>query len=195
MNCCGTNSPPHQDKFDAGQEKEQKPINNPAPKDVKNGAGIVKSSLILGLALVLIAGMSIGYFIKPSAPSEDHLSAITKQDVASQREIWISLADNIRGQMAREGMYNCCLLKPCWYCIYKDPKHGEGAACDCRNDILNGKHPCGECIGEILEGNGLPELKPYYAKAIAEEVGQEHLVHLENIINDVYSEKSGGEDH
>lgn len=170
-------------------------MNGPTLKESENGAGIAKNSLILGLALVLIAGMSIGYLVKPSAPSEDHLAALAKQNVASQRKAWIALADNIRGQMAREGKYNCCLEKPCWYCIYKDPKHGEGAACDCRNDVLNGRHPCGECIGEILEGNGLPELKQYYAKAIAEEVGQEHLAHLEDIISDVYSKKQEGENH
>lgn len=184
MNCCGTGSqkeskPQHQNEFGAGQAK-----NN----NLVNGRGIAKSSLVLGLALVLIAGMSIGYFVKPSAPSEDHLAMITKQNVASQREAWISLADNIRGQMAREGMYNCCLVKPCWYCIYKDPKHGEGAACDCRNDILNGEHPCGECIGEILEGHGLAELKPYYAKAIAHKVGAQHEGHLQEIIDDMYPE-------
>lgn len=157
--------------------------------------GITTTSLVLGSALVLIAGMVFGYFIKPTAPQEDHLSALTKQDVASQRSAWISLADSIRGQMARNGQYNCCLESPCWYCIYKDPKHGAGAACECRDDVVNGRHPCGECIGEILEGNGLPELKPYYAKAIAEEVGEEHLAHLEDIINDVYAEKSSEENH
>lgn len=142
---------------------------------------ITKSSLILGLVLVLIAGMSIGYFIKPSGPSEDHLAAIKSQSVSEQRDAWIEIANSIRGMLAVEGKYDCCLIKPCFYCI-------EEGECTCRQDILNGEHPCGECIGEILEGNGLAELKPYYAKAIAHKVGEQHLEHLQEIINDMYSE-------
>ena len=142
---------------------------------------ITKSSLILGLALVLIAGMFIGYFIKPSAPSEDHLAMIKKMGVAKEREAWMEIADNIRAKLAMEGKYDCCLIKPCSYCI-------EEGECTCRQDILNGEHPCGECIGEILEGQGLAELKPYYAKAIAHKVGAEHESHLQEIIDDIYQE-------
>jgi len=149
---------------------------------------ITKSSLILGLALVLIAGMAFGYFIKPSAPSEDHLAMIKKMGIDGQREAWIGIADNIRGKLAMEGKYDCCLEDPCWYCIQKTPKHGEGAECTCRQDILNGENPCGECIGEILEGHGLAELKPYYAKAIAYKVGSQHEAHLQEIIDDIYPE-------
>lgn len=149
---------------------------------------MTKNNLILGLALVLIAGMAFGYFIKPSVPPEDHLARIKDKSIAEQREDWMAIANSIRGELAMEGKYDCCLEKPCWYCIYKTPGHGAGAECTCRQDILNGEHPCGECIGEILEGHGLAELKPYYAKAIAHKVGFKHESHLQEIIDDMYSE-------
>lgn len=142
----------------------------------------MKGSLILGLALVLIAGMSLGYFVRPSAPSADHLKALKDQDVSGQRGAWEALADSIRGELAKEGKYDCCLVSPCSYCI-------EEEECTCRQDILNGEHPCGECIGEILEGKGLPDLKPYYAKAIAHKVGAKHEAHLQAIIDDMYPNK------
>lgn len=148
---------------------------------------MTKKNLILGLALILIAGMSFGYFIKPLAPSEDHLAMIKDKSITEQREDWMAIADNIRAELAKQGKYDCCLVKPCWYCIQKTPGHGEGAECTCRQDILAGLHPCGECIGEILEGHGLVELKSYYAKAIAHKVGVEHEGHLQEIINDMYS--------
>ncbi|MFV1917016.1 MAG: hypothetical protein ACC618_00800 [Patescibacteria group bacterium] len=160
-------------------EKEPK-INLPAAKKVKKGVSIAKTSLILGLSLVLIAGMALGYFIKPAAPSEDHLAMIENKDVAEQRGDWVALADNIRGELAKEGEYNCCIEEPCTYCLYDE---GE---CQCRQDILDGEHPCGECIGEILEGKGLVELKPYFAKAIAHKVGSQHEGHLQEIIDDMY---------
>lgn len=149
---------------------------------------ISKNSLILGVVLILIAGLAFGYLIKPSAPEEDHLAMIMDMNVSQEREAWISIADDIRGDLAKEGKYNCCLVNPCWYCIQKTPGHGEGAECQCLQDVLNGEHPCGECIGEILEGHGLAELKPYYAKAIAHKVGSQHEEHLQEIIDDMYSE-------
>lgn len=148
---------------------------------------LARSSLTLGVVLVLVAGGFIGYFVKPSQ-SGDHLAMMKNQSVAEQREDWMAMADNIRGKLAMEGKYDCCLEEPCWYCIQKTPGHGEGAECTCRQDILAGLHPCGECIGEILEGHGLAELKPYYAKAIAHKVGAKHEGHLQQIIDDMYPE-------
>lgn len=159
-----------------------------ASKKAKSETGVTRSGLIVGVVLVLIAGMAFGYVVKPSVPSGDHLAMMKNMSVAEQREDWITIADTIRGKLAMEGKYDCCLEKPCWYCIQKTPEHGEGAECSCRQDILAGLHPCGECIGEILEGHGLPELKPYYAKAIAHKVGAQHEGHLQQIINDMYPE-------
>jgi hypothetical protein len=85
------------------------------------------------------------------------------------------------------GDYRCCLEKACTYCIEKSPGHGEGATCDCLSDVVEGRHPCGECIGEILEGHGNKYLSKYFASSIAEEVGQEHLPTLKKIISQKYN--------
>ena len=107
-------------------------------------------------------------------------------DMDTKRESFISLKDDIQHNMKSQPGYRCCLEKPCTYCIEKTPKHGEGAACDCLKDIIDGVHPCGECIGEILEGHGNPYLAEYFAKAIAEEVGKKHLFTLKQIISEKY---------
>ncbi len=149
--------------------------------------------LWFGMAFVLVAGLLIGYFFHsfqvPVAMPSDHMKAIKANSIDAQRAAWIDLADNIRGRLALEGKYNCCLEKPCWYCIQKTPGHGEGAECRCLQDIMNGEHPCGECIGEILEGHGLKdkEIVKLYAKAIAHKVGTQHTDHLKGIIADMYN--------
>jgi len=51
---------------------------------------------------------------------------------------------------------------------------------------VEGVHPCGECIGEILEGHGNPNLAKYFANAIAEKVGEEHIQTLKEIIEKKY---------
>jgi len=103
-----------------------------------------------------------------------------------QRETFISLKSSIQDSLLPDGKYRCCLEKPCTYCIEKTTGHGEGATCDCLSDIVNGKHPCGECIGEILEGHGNKYLSKYFAQAIADEVGKEHLPTLQQIIFEKY---------
>jgi hypothetical protein len=102
------------------------------------------------------------------------------------REKFISLKNDIQGDLLQNGHYRCCLEKPCTYCIEKSPGHGEGAICNCLEDLTNGVHPCGECIGEILEGHGNPYLSKYFANAIAEKVGEEHLDTLQEIVEDKY---------
>jgi hypothetical protein len=88
--------------------------------------------------------------------------------------------------MIDKGNYKCCLDKPCTYCIEKTPGHGEGATCTCLEDVINHKHPCGECIGEILEGHGNRFLAKHFASSIAEEVGEEHLDSIKQIISSKY---------
>lgn len=100
------------------------------------------------------------------------------------REHFVSLKSDIQGDMLNDGKYRCCLKKPCTYCIEKTPGHGEGAECDCLSDVVNGVHPCGECIGEILEGHGNPYLKEYFAEAIAEKTGE--LEAIQRIIDEKY---------
>lgn len=102
------------------------------------------------------------------------------------REAFIEMKDHMIGEMIADEKYKCCLEKPCAYCIEKTPGHGEGATCSCLEDIVNGVHPCGECIGEILEGHGNRFLAKYFAYAIAEEVGEEHLETLKKIVSSKY---------
>lgn len=101
-----------------------------------------------------------------------------------KRAEFISMKEDIQGEMLQKGMYKCCLEKPCTYCIEKTPGHGEGAECNCLADLINGVHPCGECIGEILEGHGNPYLKEYFAPAIAEKTGE--LEAIQRIIDAKY---------
>ncbi len=89
-------------------------------------------------------------------------------------------------KLLAEGRYKCCITNPCSYC-FSDPDHqNENLVCGCLESIMNGEHPCGECIGEILEGNGNPLISEYFATAIAEELGEEYLSTLKQIIADKY---------
>ena len=130
----------------------------------------------MGAALVFAAGIFAGYLIKPAPAAAP---AVFSSDAAA----WAAAGGRLKADLAAGGEYDCCLLKPCSYCLYEE---GE---CECRRDILEGRPPCGECIGEILEGKGLPELKPFFAKAIAGELGAESEGHLREIINSAYPEK------
>tara|TARA_Y100000310_G_C20698277_1_gene827269 strand:+ start:2310 stop:2753 length:444 start_codon:yes stop_codon:yes gene_type:complete len=102
------------------------------------------------------------------------------------RSDFILQKQQIHSHLMPHGNYRCCLEKPCTYCIEKTPGHGEGAICDCLSDVVNGVHPCGECIGEILEGHGNPFLADYFAKAIAEKVGVHHIDTLKQIMFEKY---------
>ncbi len=95
-----------------------------------------------------------------------------------------SMKNEMQQDMMMDGKYRCCLQKPCTYCLEKTPGHGIVPTCDCLADIVNGKHPCGECIGEILEGHGNPYLVDYFAVAIAEETGE--IEAIQRIINEKY---------
>ncbi len=109
------------------------------------------------------------------------------QSMDKKRTTFISLKKSIQQDLIPLHKYRCCLQKPCSYCIEKTPGHGEGASCDCMKDVVEGKHPCGECIGEILEGHGNPYLAEYFAQAIADEVGKKHLDTLREIISEKYN--------
>ena len=113
-------------------------------------------------------------------------SFMNQRDIDLKRDKFISLKQDIQGNLLPQGNYQCCLEKPCTYCIEKSPGHGKGATCSCLEDIVNGVHPCGECIGEILEGHGNKFLAKYFAKAIAEEVGEQYSDSLKEIISEKY---------
>ncbi len=147
-----------------------------------------KKNIWLGVAFILAAGILVGFFTHsltiPAMPSAEKTFA--EKSIDEKRLEFISEKDAIITEMKEKGMYRCCLEKPCMYCIEKTPGHGEGAACTCAQDVLDGVHPCGECIGEILEGHGDPNLAQYFAKSIAHKVGEQHQEHLKGIIADMY---------
>lgn len=133
-----------------------------------------KKAYLLIIFAVLFAS-SVGSFLIPA-----HMFMDTDQE----RSLLISLKNSIQEELRPKHQYRCCLEQPCTYCIEKTPGHGEGAVCDCLSDIINGVHPCGECIGEILEGHGNKYLRKYFAKAIAEKTGEEEAI--KRIIEDKY---------
>lgn len=135
-----------------------------------------KVNVLLGLLLVGMVGFSF-FTVAPS---------FSEKPLEEQRMEFISERDGITGSLMPHGDYRCCLEKPCTYCIEKTPGHGEGATCDCLEDVVLGRHPCGECIGEILEGHGNPYLSRYFARAIAEEVGEQHINTLRQIVYEKY---------
>ena len=99
---------------------------------------------------------------------------------------YMAMKDNIMHHNIAKGDYACCVEKPCTDCIEKTPWHGEETSCHCLDDLVNGVSPCGECIGEILQGRGNKYLSKYFAESIAEEVGYEHKETLQQIIQDKY---------
>ena len=133
----------------------------------------MKNKSVIGIVLVaVVASVYLGNLVE------------MPMDMEHRRAEFISMKEGIQQDMRMDHQYRCCLEKPCTYCIEKDPKHGEGAACDCLSDIMNGVHPCGECIGEILEGHGNPHLAEYFATAIAEETGEKGSI--QKIIEEKY---------
>ncbi len=141
-----------------------------------------KSALnwVLGSVIfVLVLAIILLFFYVPSL---NHAT----MNMEESRDHFISLKNNMQLALLDHREYKCCLKKPCTYCIEKTPGHGEGASCNCLKDIVEGVHPCGECIGEILEGHGNPNLAKYFANAIAEEVGEEYIQILKKIIKEKY---------
>ncbi len=141
--------------------------------------------IILPIGIFLfLAGILVGYYFIPRpAMNNAHFTHLQMDEM---REEFLSEKEHMTGEMMAHGDYRCCLEKPCVYCIEKTPGHGEGATCSCLEDVVNGKHPCGECIGEILEGHGNRFLVKYFASAIAEEVGEQHLETIKKIISEKY---------
>jgi hypothetical protein len=151
------------------------------------------NSILLTVLMLLVIAVS---FIGGSAwhdASHDHgtghhgpMMTTHGDDMEGQREIFLAMRDSIVGEQMSDRQYSCCLEKPCTYCIEKTPGHGKGATCSCLDDVMNGKHPCGECIGEILEGHGNPLISEYFATAISEEVGDQYKDTIKQIITDKY---------
>ena len=140
----------------------------------------------IALALAVGLGVGVTLLVQESASVD---SQMVHQGGHSSPEYFMEIAgethEGIRTLIA-DGKYKCCLTEPCSYC-FSDPEHqGRELVCDCLVDIMNGKHPCGECIGEILEGHGNPLISEYFATAIAEELGSSHLPTLKEIVFEKY---------
>lgn len=135
----------------------------------------MKKTIIPFIGVAIAFSLIIGYY------------AVSAKSIPHQREAFIAAKDSIIGELIMKGEYACCLETPCTYCIEKTPGHGEGASCHCLDDVINGVHPCGECIGEIMEGHGNPFLAPYFSRAIAEKVGVRHFSALAEMISDLYN--------
>lgn len=143
----------------------------------------MKETLLKSVVLVIV-GVLFGYYFFPR-PSI-HNMHFEGMDVDGKRGELMGEKEDLIRELMGAGMYRCCLEKPCTYCIEKTPKHGEGASCSCLDDIMAGVHPCGECIGEIMEGHGNKFLAKYFAKAITEEVGEKHSLSIKQIISEKY---------
>ena len=150
---------------------------------------IGKFIALLGI-VAIIAGLSFVGGMNMLGGSDDahemSHEKIAMENMDEHRDLFISEKNSIIEYLIMNGKYKCCLEKPCVYCIEKSPGHGEGATCNCLEDIVNGKNPCGECIGEIMEGGGNPYLAEYFALSIAQKVGMEYIGTLRQIMLDKY---------
>ncbi|NQV09017.1 hypothetical protein HQ529_04155 [Candidatus Woesearchaeota archaeon] len=141
------------------------------------------NKLLLGVTSFLFIGVFFGFYFA----NANHMSMVFgSMDMDEKRDHFITHKKAIQIELLGDGDYKCCLEKPCVYCIEKTPGHGEGATCDCMKDVVTGVHPCGECIGEIMEGHGNKYLAKYFAKAIAEKVGEDHIDTLREIMSEKY---------
>ncbi len=142
-----------------------------------------RSVIFAAMALVLIGGVVFSTVL--FMPSSEMNHRAEKHSTEHNKEIITEMDGGIKNLLA-DGRYKCCMLKPCSRCFSNPDNHDKELVCDCLVDIMNGKHPCGECIGEILEGNGNPLISEYFAIAIAEKVGESHLLSLKKIVADKY---------
>lgn len=150
-----------------------------------NGNKKERNSMLKMIGLVGV-GVLIGLLAMPYLLGGNMPWMNKNMHVDEHRDELIAHKESIQGELISKGEFACCLEKPCTYCIEKTPKHGEGAKCTCLEDVVNGVHPCGECIGEIMEGHGNPYLAQYFAQSIAEEVGEQHLGTLRQIMSEKY---------
>lgn len=99
----------------------------------------------------------------------------------------VIIKDKSIESLLANGRYRCCLLKPCSYCFLKYGHKTNGPVCDCLDEVMKGEHPCGECIGEILEGKGNPLIAEYFATSLAQVLGPNALQILKQIVLEKYN--------
>ena len=81
-----------------------------------------------------------------------------------------AISDHQRSEihkLTKEGKYRCCLNTPCTYCFVNSSIKNDNMICDCLDEVVSGEVPCGECVGEILEGNGNKYLTEYFPEIIS----------------------------
>jgi hypothetical protein len=137
-----------------------------------------KLTVLSGISVVIVVFMLIGFALGVTTNRTWHL--FPEMDIHDKRTMLMEEQGIMIFELLEKGDYACCLERPCMYCLKKK----EG--CDCLEEVLNGEHPCGECIGEILEGNGNRFLAEHFANAISEEVGEQHKAVLQQIISEKY---------
>ena len=112
---------------------------------------------------------------------------VTEEATEKKRVEFVSQKEAIIEELIAQGKYSCCLENPCTSCIEESPDHGEGATCSCLEDVVGRRHPCAGCMGGILKGQGNPYLAEYFASALADEIGEQHLDTLKQIISEKYT--------
>ena len=145
---------------------------------------IQKKIFGLGFVVILMLGVILlgATFIMPNSRMSHSAKQFSSE---SNKEVGMEVGEGIKNLIAT-GRYKCCLTNPCSYCFTDKEHQDRELVCDCLVDIMNGKAPCGECVGEILEGRGNPLIAEYFATAIAEEIGAKYLSTIQDIITDKY---------
>ena len=120
----------------------------------QSSKGIIKSIFVIFILSIFVSSlfffMNGGHLMINMNSIEDmshmdHMEYMgNMEDMDEMRESFISLKDDIQIKLLPQGMYRCCLEKPCTYCIEKTPGHGEGAVCNCLEEVVTGIHPCGD---------------------------------------------------
>lgn len=143
---------------------------------VFNFFGVVIILSIIAVATIFLVGMKNGADLGHDSQ---------KFSIEYNKEVVREKDEAIKNLLA-EGRYKCCMKEPCFRCFSKSGNLEKELVCDCLVDVMNGKHPCGECIGEILEGEGNPLIAEYFATAITEKFGEQHLETVKQIIAEKY---------
>jgi len=129
---------------------------------------------IIAAAILLAAYFPSMYMIIPKGPSTAHEGQINEAHAALLQKYIDS------------GKYRCCLKEACHYCMFKKRSEKDEAICDCLDDVVEGRFPCGECAGEILEGKGNYYLRSYFAKSLASEMGEDSYPMLKRLMQEKY---------
>lgn len=142
-----------------------------------------KSMFWFALGLVLLPAIAtFGVFTATNSTMAHDVEMYSTQ---YNKEVGTEVEEGVLKLIA-DGRYKCCLENSCIYC-FADIEHQDRAlVCDCLVDIMNGEGPCGECVGEIMEGEGNPLIAEYFATSIAQEVGVKYLNMLQEIMEEKY---------